>query len=115
MDEPFGALDAQTRAQMQSYLLQIWRQVDITILFVTHDLDEAIYLADRIVVLGPNPGRVLEIIEVPVPRPREASQFLSEPFVATKRHLESLIHGTRTAATESLPKFRHEHPDGDVQ
>jgi NitT/TauT family transport system ATP-binding protein len=115
MDEPFGALDAQTRAQMQSYLLQIWRQVDITILFVTHDLDEAIYLADRIVVLGPNPGRILEIIEVPVPRPREASQFLSEPFVATKRHLESLIHGQRTATTDSLPKFRHEHPDGDVQ
>ena len=52
MDEPFGALDAQTRAQMQAYLLQIWRQVDITIVFVTHDLDEAMYLADRIVVLG---------------------------------------------------------------
>jgi NitT/TauT family transport system ATP-binding protein len=115
MDEPFGALDAQTRAQMQSYLLQIWRQVDITILFVTHDLDEAIYLADRIVVLGPNPGRVLEIIEVPVPRPREVSQDLSEPFLATKRHLESLIHGQRTAPAETLPKFRHEYPDQDVQ
>jgi NitT/TauT family transport system ATP-binding protein len=115
MDEPFGALDAQTRAQMQSYLLQIWRQVDITILFVTHDLDEAIYLADRVVVLGPNPGRILEIIEVPVPRPRDASQFLSEPFVATKRHLESLIHGQRSTVAEALPKFRHEHPDEDVQ
>jgi NitT/TauT family transport system ATP-binding protein len=114
MDEPFGALDAQTRAQMQSYLLQIWKQVDITILFVTHDLDEAIYLADRIVVLGPNPGRILEIIEVPVPRPREPSQFLSDEFVATKRHLERLIHGQRTAPVESLPKFRHEHPDHDV-
>ncbi len=114
MDEPFGALDAQTRAQMQSYLLQIWRQVDITILFVTHDLDEAIYLADRIVVLGPNPGRILEIIEVPVPRPRDASQFLSEPFVATKRHVEALIHGQRSAPVEALPKFKHEHPDSDV-
>jgi NitT/TauT family transport system ATP-binding protein len=114
MDEPFGALDAQTRAQMQSYLLQIWRQVDITIVFVTHDLDEAIYLADRIVVLGPNPGRVLEVIEVPVPRPRDVSQFLSEPFLATKRHLESLIHGQRTAPVETLPKFRHEFPDRDV-
>ena len=115
MDEPFGALDAQTRAQMQSYLLQIWRQVDITILFVTHDLDEAIYLADRIVVLGPNPGRILEIIEVPVPRPRDAAQFISEPFVATKRRLETLIHGQRAALAEALPKFRHEHPDEDVQ
>ena len=56
MDEPFGALDAQTRCQMQSYLLQIWKQVDITILFITHDLDEAVYLADRIVVLGAHPG-----------------------------------------------------------
>jgi NitT/TauT family transport system ATP-binding protein len=114
MDEPFGALDAQTRAQMQAYLLQIWRQVDITIVFVTHDLEEAIYLADRIVVLGPNPGRVLEVIEVPVPRPREVSQFLSEPFLATKRHLESLIHGQRAAPMETLPKFRHEFPDTDV-
>jgi NitT/TauT family transport system ATP-binding protein len=114
MDEPFGALDAQTRAQMQSYLLQIWRQVDVTILFVTHDLDEAIYLADRIVVLGPNPGRILDVIEVPVPRPRDASQFLSDSFVATKRHLERLIHGQRTAPVEALPKFKHEHPDSDV-
>jgi|CZKU01.1.fsa_nt_gi NitT/TauT family transport system ATP-binding protein len=115
MDEPFGALDAQTRAQMQSYLMQIWRQVDITIVFVTHDLDEAIYLADRIVVLGPNPGRVLEVIEVPVPRPREVGQYLCESFLATKRHLESLIHGQRTAPVETLPKFRHEYPDHDVQ
>jgi NitT/TauT family transport system ATP-binding protein len=115
MDEPFGALDAQTRAQMQSYLLQIWRQVDITILFVTHDLDEAIYLADRIVVLGPNPGRILETIEVPVERPRDASQFLSPAFVATKRHLESLIHGQRAATAEALPTLRHQHEDNDVQ
>jgi NitT/TauT family transport system ATP-binding protein len=115
MDEPFGALDAQTRAQMQSYLLQIWQQVDVTVLFVTHDLDEAIYLADRIVVLGPNPGRVVDTVEVPVPRPREASQFLSQEFVATKRHLEGLIHGQRTMATDALPRFRHCQPDEDVQ
>ena len=115
MDEPFGALDAQTRCQMQAYLLEIRREVDITILFVTHDLDEAIYLADRIIVLGPNPGRVLETIEVPVPRPRDASQFLSREFVATKRHLESLIHGQRPSTIEALPKFRYEHEDKDVQ
>ena len=57
MDEPFGALDAQTRCQMQAYLLQIWKQVDITIVFITHDLDEAVYLADRILVLDAHPGR----------------------------------------------------------
>jgi NitT/TauT family transport system ATP-binding protein len=92
MDEPFGALDAQTRTKMQSYLLDIWRNVDITILFITHDLDEAIFLADRILVLKANPGEVQELIEVPVPRPRDYSQITSPEFVATKARLEALIH-----------------------
>ncbi|MGK3959592.1 ABC transporter ATP-binding protein [Sorangium sp. So ce118] len=92
MDEPFGALDAQTRASMQAHLLRIWEQVDVTVLFITHDLDEAIYLSDRIVVLGANPGRVLEIVEVPVARPRGPEQLLSGHFLATKRRLEELIH-----------------------
>jgi NitT/TauT family transport system ATP-binding protein len=65
MDEPFGALDAQTRAQMQSYLLQIWRKVDVTVLFITHDLDEAVYLADRILVLGANPGACWSLSRIP--------------------------------------------------
>jgi NitT/TauT family transport system ATP-binding protein len=114
MDEPFGALDAQTRAQMQSYLLQIWRQVDITIVFVTHDLDEAIYLADRVVVLGSHPGRILDVVEVPVPRPRDPEQMLSAPFLVTRRHLEALIHGQRSATIDVLPKFRHQQADEDV-
>jgi NitT/TauT family transport system ATP-binding protein len=92
MDEPFGALDAQTRAKMQAYLLDIWRNIDITILFITHDLDEAIFLADRILVLKANPGEVEELIEVPVPRPRAASQMTSPEFIATKARLEALIH-----------------------
>ena len=97
MDEPFGALDAQTRAKMQSHLLDIWRNIDLTILFITHDLDEAIYLADRILVLKPHPGEVLEIIEVPVPRPRSASQFANADFQATKARLEALIHPPEAA------------------
>ncbi|MDP9044125.1 MAG: ABC transporter ATP-binding protein [Pseudomonadota bacterium] len=92
MDEPFGALDAQTRSKMQSHLLDIWRNIDLTILFITHDLDEAIYLADRILVLKPHPGEVLEMIEVPVPRPRSGAQFALPAFRATKARLESLIH-----------------------
>ena len=92
MDEPFAALDAQTRAQMQSYLLGLWTSIDITVVFVTHDLDEAVYLADRIVVLGTNPGHIREIIEVPVPRPRGREVMITPQFVATKNHLESLIH-----------------------
>jgi len=92
MDEPFGALDAQSRCKMQAHLLEIWRNVDITILFITHDLDEAIFLADRILVLKAHPGEVQELIEVPVPRPRSAEQFVSAEFLATKARLEALIH-----------------------
>lgn len=92
MDEPFGALDAQSRAKMQAHLLEIWRNIDITILFITHDLDEAIFLADRILVLKAHPGEVQELIEVPVPRPRSARQLGSPEFVATKARLEALIH-----------------------
>jgi NitT/TauT family transport system ATP-binding protein len=92
MDEPFGALDAQTRAKMQTHLLDIWRNIDVTVLFITHDLDEAIFLADRILVLKANPGEVQELIEVPVPRPRDYSQVTSPEFVATRARLEALIH-----------------------
>ena len=92
MDEPFGALDAQSRCKMQAHLLEIWRNVDITILFITHDLDEAIFLADRILVLKAHPGEVQELIEVPVPRPRSSEQFVSAEFLATKARLEALIH-----------------------
>ena len=92
MDEPYGALDAQTRAKMQQYLMEIWQNIDITIFFITHDLDEAIYLADRILVLKAHPGEVNEIIEVPVPQPRSPEQLLSAEFLATKKRLEELIH-----------------------
>lgn len=92
MDEPYGALDAQTRSKMQSYLLQIWHNIDITILFITHDLDEAIYLADRILVLKSHPGEVEEVIEVPVPRPRDPEQFISPEFLATRKRIDELIH-----------------------
>jgi NitT/TauT family transport system ATP-binding protein len=104
MDEPFGALDAQTRAAMQAHLLRIWETVDVTILFITHDLDEAIYLSDRIVVLGARPGRILEIIEVPVARPRTPEQFLSGHFLATKKRLEELIHNPHAAAASAPAK-----------
>jgi NitT/TauT family transport system ATP-binding protein len=92
MDEPFGALDAQTRCKMQTHLLEIWKNIDITIVFITHDLEEAIYLADRILVLKAHPGEVQELIEVPVPRPRSSAQFTSPEFIATKARLDELIH-----------------------
>ncbi len=115
MDEPFGALDAQTRCQMQSYLLQIWKQVDITILFITHDLDEAVYLADRILILDAHPGRVREMMEVPVPRPRDPEQFVSPAFIAARHHLEELIHPRAAQAADTLPMFRMTVVGDDVE
>ncbi len=106
MDEPFGALDAQTRAHMQSYLLEIWRNVDITIVFITHDLDEAIYLADRILVLKANPGEVQELIEVPVSHPRNLEQLLEPEFLSTKQRLETLIHPPSKATRSEMPIVR---------
>jgi NitT/TauT family transport system ATP-binding protein len=72
MDEPFSALDAQTREVLQAELLRIKAETGKTILFVTHDLDEAIYLSDRVVVMAARPGRVSELIDIPFPRPRPA-------------------------------------------
>jgi NitT/TauT family transport system ATP-binding protein len=103
MDEPFGALDAQTRCRMQAHLLEIWRKIDITIVFITHDLEEAIFLADRILVLSAHPGEVQELIEVPVSRPRDAAQFITPPFLATKARLEELIYTARRDDEEEMP------------
>jgi NitT/TauT family transport system ATP-binding protein len=115
MDEPFGALDAQTRCHMQSHLLEIWRNVDVTILFITHDLDEAVLLADRILVLKANPGEVQELIEVPVSRPRSSHQFTTAEFVATRRRLDELIHPPLETATEKLPIVRLTPVGDDVE
>lgn len=106
MDEPFGALDPHTRCQMQSHLLKIWRNVDVTVMFVTHDLDEAIYLSDRILVLKANPGEIHEFIEVPVPRPRMPEQLLSPEFLAVKQRLEALIHPKVDGEADELPNVR---------
>jgi len=116
MDEPFGALDAQTRAQMQAHLLEIWRNVDVTILFITHDLDEAVLLADRILVLKANPGEVQELIEVPVPRPRSPAQTNTPEFLATRRRLDELIHPrTPDVPVEKLPIVRLTEVGDDVE
>jgi NitT/TauT family transport system ATP-binding protein len=105
MDEPFGALDAQTRCRMQAHLLEIWRKIDITIVFITHDLDEAIFLADRILVLSAHPGEVRELIEVPVPRPRSAAQLISPAFLATKARLEELIRQSKSDDDEEAETY----------
>jgi ABC-type nitrate/sulfonate/bicarbonate transport system ATPase subunit len=85
LDEPFGALDAQTRTRMQDALARLWEQRRKTVLFVTHDAEEALYLADRIVVLTQRPGRVKAEFAVDVPRPRSLDSRFSPGFLALKR------------------------------
>jgi NitT/TauT family transport system ATP-binding protein len=91
MDEPFGALDAQTRIMMQENLLEIWREFRNTVVFVTHDIDEAVFLSDRIVVMSASPGRIIADIRVELPRPREQSLLTDPAFIDYKRQCLDLI------------------------
>ncbi len=93
MDEPFGALDAQTRLKMQELLLSIWGKIRTTVVFVTHDIDEALFLADRILVMSPRPGRIIEDLPVSFTRPRRTDLVTTPEFMRLKRHcLELLNH-----------------------
>jgi NitT/TauT family transport system ATP-binding protein len=85
MDEPFGALDSQTRLMMQENLLKIWNEFNITVLFVTHDVDEAIFLADRVLVMSASPGRIIADLPVTLPRPRQPEITAEPEFAELKR------------------------------
>jgi NitT/TauT family transport system ATP-binding protein len=91
MDEPFGALDALTRETLQIELLKIWQQTQCTVLFVTHSISEAVYLADRVVVVSKRPGTIKEIVDIELPRPREREMFTSSAFIEYERYLKNLI------------------------
>jgi ABC-type nitrate/sulfonate/bicarbonate transport system ATPase subunit len=91
MDEPFGALDALTRSIMQDFLLEVWEEERKTALLVTHDIDEAIYLADRTVVMTAHPGRVREVIEVDLPRPRRYEMRSEKRFIALRDHVTGIV------------------------
>ena len=99
MDEPFGALDSQTRRIMQANLLEIWREFGITVIFVTHDIDEAVYLADRVLVMSAGPGEIIADITVDLPRPR-TDDCLTEPAF-----LEARAQCLRHIRAESLKAF----------
>jgi NitT/TauT family transport system ATP-binding protein len=87
MDEPFGSLDLFTKTRMQAELLDLWSQEKKTVVFVTHDLDEAIFLSDRVAVMSKRPGRIREIFDIGLPRPRNVDMKVSEEFGAIRRKL----------------------------
>ncbi|MFG1306452.1 ABC transporter ATP-binding protein [Xanthobacter autotrophicus] len=91
LDEPFGALDAQTRVIMQQILTNLWQRLGISVLFVTHDIDEAIFLSDRIYVMTARPGCIKAEVTVPLPRPRDAALQLSPEFIRLRADLGALI------------------------
>ncbi len=91
MDEPFGALDAQTRLSMQQLLLDVWQSLGTTVLFVTHDIDEAILLSDRICVMSARPGRIIRTIPIALTRPRSIASLVSPEFIAYKARIMSDI------------------------
>jgi len=91
MDEPFGALDAQTRVVMQQILTNMWQRFRLSVLFITHDIDESIFLSDKVYVMTARPGRIKAEIEVPLPRPRVAEMATSNEFLMLKRQLHGLI------------------------
>jgi NitT/TauT family transport system ATP-binding protein len=103
MDEPFGALDAQTRSIMQDELLKIWSQFKTTVVFVTHDIEEAVFLADRVVVMKTLPGGIKREVKVDLPRPRDPSIIKSDQFNAYRGEIFELIR------EETLKVFRPHH------
>ncbi len=94
LDEPFGALDALTRLEMQGWLLEVWARLGVTVLLVTHDLDEALHLSDRVYVMGARPGRIVDEVAVAVPRPRGEEIVATPEFARLKGRLLAAIRGT---------------------
>ncbi len=100
MDEPFGALDSQTRTVMQELLLEIWNKDQKTVLFVTHDIDEALLLGDKVHVMSARPGRIIETIDVDISDQRTIDLITSEYFVSRKKRIMELLHDEVIAAIQ---------------
>lgn len=106
MDEPFGALDAQTRESLQSELLAIWGKSAKTVVFITHSIDEAIFLSDRVAVMTRGPGRVKEIIDIPLQRPRDDAVRNSAEFLELRQRAWALLK-TEVAEARTTPEREH--------
>ena len=91
MDEPYGSLDVQTRDLLQDELLNIWEKQKTTVIFVTHSIEEALYLADRVVVMSPRPGRITDVITVPFQRPRAEAVKTSPEFLTLRREIWQIL------------------------
>jgi NitT/TauT family transport system ATP-binding protein len=102
MDEPFGALDSLTRSVMQDFLLEIWEEQRKTVVLVTHDIEEAIYLADRTVIMTAQPGRICEVIDVKLPRPRRYEMRSEAPFIALRDHVTKIVRVEAVKGTALL-------------
>src|SRR6202521_3243776 len=100
LDEPFGALDAQTKLQMQEWLLQLWSDFGKTVIFVTHDVEEAIFLSDEVHVMGTRPGRVVESITIALPRPRLRACTSTGEFIDVKERCLDLLHSQALPSVE---------------
>ncbi len=101
MDEPFGALDSLTRSIMQDFLLELWEERRKTVVLVTHDIDEAIYLADKTVVMTAHPGRICEVIDVDLPRPRRYEMRSEARFIALRDHVTAIVRTEAIKGTEA--------------
>jgi NitT/TauT family transport system ATP-binding protein len=91
LDEPFGALDVQTRSQMQEFLAKLWEEEHKTVVLVTHDIEEALFLADRVFLLSPRPAMIASVLDIPFPRPRRRELKLSDGFFKMKKEVSSLL------------------------
>ncbi len=100
LDEPFGALDSLTRTELQGWLQRVWQRHDWTVLMITHDIREAIYLADRVLVLSPRPATVVRELPVPLPRPRDVRVVTAPEFVALEAELLDLLHSPAGRAVD---------------
>ena len=104
MDEPFGALDAQTRLMMQESLLDIWREFGTTVVFVTHDVDEAVFLADRVLIMSAAPGRIIEEVTIDLLRPRDTAMASSPAYISARQFCLETIRAESRRAFEDQNK-----------